>query len=64
MNGPVCQRRVTDVRIDGHSATLHLETLWSRDLTITMGLSARPFASHHFPFGEKPARKETLAGAV
>jgi alcohol dehydrogenase len=24
--------------VHGHSATLHLETLWIRDLTITMGL--------------------------
>jgi alcohol dehydrogenase len=30
--------RVANVGVHGHSATLHLETLWIRDLTITMGL--------------------------
>ncbi len=29
---------VANVGVHGHSATLHLETLWIRDLTITMGL--------------------------
>jgi alcohol dehydrogenase len=30
--------RVANVGVHGHSATLHLETLWIRDLTITTGL--------------------------
>jgi alcohol dehydrogenase len=30
--------RVANVGVHGHSATLHLERLWIRDLTITMGL--------------------------
>jgi alcohol dehydrogenase len=30
--------RIANVGVHGHSATLHLETLWIRDLTITMGL--------------------------
>ncbi len=30
--------RVANVGVHGHSATLHLETLWTRDITITMGL--------------------------
>src|SRR6476660_9308562 len=30
--------RVANVGVHGHSATLHLETLWIRDITITMGL--------------------------
>jgi alcohol dehydrogenase len=30
--------RVANVGVHGHSATLHLEKLWIRDLTITMGL--------------------------
>ena len=29
---------VANVGVHGHSATLHLETLWIRDLTITTGL--------------------------
>jgi hypothetical protein len=40
MKGLVDQRRVADVGVHGHSATLHLETLWIRDLTITMGKEA------------------------
>jgi len=56
----VYQRRIANVGGHGHSATLHFETLWIRDLTITVGLSALPFASHCFPPGEK----EALAGAV
>jgi alcohol dehydrogenase len=32
--------RVANVGVHGHSATLHLETLWIRDLTITTGLVA------------------------
>lgn len=38
MKGLVYQRRVANVGVHGHSATLHLGTLWIRDLTITMGL--------------------------
>src|SRR3954470_11992501 len=30
--------RVANVGVPGHSATLHLETLWIRDITITTGL--------------------------
>ena len=30
--------RVANVGVHGHSATLHLETLWIRDITITTGL--------------------------
>ena len=30
--------RVANVGVHGHSATLHLETLWIRDVTITTGL--------------------------
>ena len=30
--------RVANVGVHGHSATLHLETLWTRDVTITTGL--------------------------
>ncbi|MEP6910265.1 MAG: zinc-binding dehydrogenase, partial [Actinomycetota bacterium] len=30
--------RVANVGVHGHSATLHLERLWIRDITITMGL--------------------------
>ena len=30
--------RVANVGVHGHSATLHLEKLWIRDVTITMGL--------------------------
>jgi alcohol dehydrogenase len=30
--------RIANVGVHGHSATLHLETLWIRDLTISMGL--------------------------
>ena len=30
--------RVANVGVHGHSVTLHLETLWIRDLTITTGL--------------------------
>jgi len=30
--------RVANVGVHGHPATLHLETLWIRDITITMGL--------------------------
>jgi alcohol dehydrogenase len=30
--------RVANVGVHGHSATLHLETLWARDVTITTGL--------------------------
>jgi alcohol dehydrogenase len=30
--------RVANVGVHGHPATLHLETLWSRDVTITTGL--------------------------
>jgi alcohol dehydrogenase len=30
--------RVANVSVHGHSATLHLETLWIRDVTITTGL--------------------------
>jgi alcohol dehydrogenase len=30
--------RVANVGVHGHPATLHLETLWIRDVTITMGL--------------------------
>ena len=60
MNGLVDQRRVAHVGVHGHSATLLPETLWIRDLTITMGMSALPFASHCFPLGEK----EALAGSV
>jgi alcohol dehydrogenase len=30
--------RVANIGVHGHSATLHLETLWTRDVTITTGL--------------------------
>ena len=30
--------RVANIGVHGHSATLHLETLWSRDVTISTGL--------------------------
>jgi alcohol dehydrogenase len=30
--------RIANVGVHGHSATLHLETLWTRDVTITTGL--------------------------
>jgi alcohol dehydrogenase len=30
--------RVANVGVHGHAATLHLETLWIRDVTITTGL--------------------------
>lgn len=60
MKGLVYRRRVANTGGHGHSATLHLETLWIRDLTITMGLSALPFASQCFPLGEQ----EALAGTV
>ena len=30
--------RVANIGVHGHSATLHLETLWGRDVTITTGL--------------------------
>ncbi len=30
--------RVANMGVDGHSATLHLEKLWTRDVTITTGL--------------------------
>ena len=30
--------QVANVGVHGHSATLHLETLWIRDITITTGL--------------------------
>jgi alcohol dehydrogenase len=30
--------RVANIGVHGHSATLHLETLWARDVTITTGL--------------------------
>src|SRR5206468_10567968 len=30
--------RIANVGVHGHSVTLHLETLWIRDLTITTGL--------------------------
>ena len=30
--------RVANVGVHGHPATLHLETLWIRDVTITTGL--------------------------
>jgi alcohol dehydrogenase len=30
--------RIANIGVHGHSATLHLETLWTRDVTITTGL--------------------------
>ena len=30
--------RVANIGVHGHSATLHLEKLWGRDVTITTGL--------------------------
>src|SRR5471030_381223 len=30
--------RVANIGVHGHSATLHLESLWTRDVTITTGL--------------------------
>ena len=56
--------RVANVGVHGHSATLHLETLWIRDVTITTGLVDTCTTPRLLKLiAERPARPDAVRDA-